>query len=128
MKDIANATSSITFQSIPSAPLPSMPNSFGFNPASAPEVHLVLCLVTIFFESPSALEQVGIATRAFIDAVDAIAKNEAADHAFRYLNYAAGWQDVLRSYGASQHNYLRSASRKYDPTGVFQRQVGGFKL
>lgn len=48
---------------------------------------------------------------------------------FLYLNYADISQPVLQSWGASNVQKLRDASRKYDPRGVFQRQVpGGFKI
>jgi hypothetical protein len=46
-----------------------------------------------------------------------------------YLNYAAPWQDPFSGYGAAQKVRLQDVSRKYDPKGVFQKQVsGGFKL
>ncbi|GAB1737424.1 hypothetical protein NU219Hw_g1569t1 [Hortaea werneckii] len=48
---------------------------------------------------------------------------------FIYLNYAAPWQDPIGGYGEDAVRRLREVSRKYDPTGVFQKQVpGGFKL
>lgn len=46
---------------------------------------------------------------------------------FVYLNYAGGRQDPIGSYGTKQQ--LQKVSKKYDPKGVFQKQVpGGFKL
>ncbi|KAI7191001.1 hypothetical protein KC316_g2552 [Hortaea werneckii] len=48
---------------------------------------------------------------------------------FIYLNYAAPWQDPIGGYGEDVVRRLRETSRKYDPTGVFQKQIpGGFKL
>ncbi|KAL4759688.1 FAD-binding oxidoreductase [Aspergillus foveolatus] len=48
---------------------------------------------------------------------------------FIYLNYADISQDVLQSWGADNVAKLRAASDKYDPKGVFQKQVpGGFKI
>ncbi|KAL8768906.1 MAG: hypothetical protein Q9209_004961 [Squamulea sp. 1 TL-2023] len=48
---------------------------------------------------------------------------------FIYLNYADISQQVLQSWGPSNVNKLRAASKKYDPSGVFQTQVpGGFKI
>jgi len=50
-------------------------------------------------------------------------------HEYKYLNYSAGWQDPISGYGAATKNTLRAVSKKYDPRGLFQRQVpGGFKL
>ncbi|WPG99208.1 Hypothetical protein R9X50_00201900 [Acrodontium crateriforme] len=46
-----------------------------------------------------------------------------------YLNYAAEWQDPIDGYGASVKARLQSVGRKYDPLGIFHKQVpGGFKL
>lgn len=46
-----------------------------------------------------------------------------------YLNYAAQDQDPIASYGADSVERLKAASRKFDPQGLFQRNVpGGFKL
>ncbi|KAH8878760.1 FAD-binding domain-containing protein [Thozetella sp. PMI_491] len=48
---------------------------------------------------------------------------------YKYLNYCGDGQEPLRGYGEAGLHYLREASRKYDPNGMFQRQcVGGFKL
>jgi hypothetical protein len=50
-------------------------------------------------------------------------------HEFQYLNYADPSQDPIGSYGEENASFLREVSKKYDPRGVFQRQVpGGFKL
>lgn len=46
---------------------------------------------------------------------------------FIFANVAAHNQNVLASYGWKNLNFLRGVSRRYDPTGVFQRlQNGGF--
>ena len=48
---------------------------------------------------------------------------------FLYLNYADKSQPVYQSWGTSNVNKLKAASKKYDPTAVFQNQVpGGFKI
>ena len=48
---------------------------------------------------------------------------------FLYLNYADISQQVLQSWGSRNVNNLKAASKKYDPSGVFQTQVpGGFKI
>lgn len=48
---------------------------------------------------------------------------------FIYLNYADISQNVLPTWGAKNLAKLRAASKKYDPTGVFQTQSpGGYKL
>ncbi|RYP01737.1 hypothetical protein DL764_006099 [Monosporascus ibericus] len=46
-----------------------------------------------------------------------------------YLNYADESQDVLRSYGLENVEFMRAVSRKYDPQQIFQYFCpGGFKL
>ena len=46
-----------------------------------------------------------------------------------YLNYANDDQDPIGSYGSANVAKLQAASKKYDPTGLFQTNVpGGFKL
>ncbi|KAK4500048.1 hypothetical protein PRZ48_008234 [Zasmidium cellare] len=48
---------------------------------------------------------------------------------FIYLNYADVSQDVFGSWGTGAREFLQNVSSKYDPLGVFQKQlVGGFKL
>ncbi|KAI0435699.1 FAD-binding domain-containing protein [Xylaria telfairii] len=64
-----------------------------------------------------------------VKAMDDTAAKAGGLHRFRYLNYADPNQDVLGSYGEDNLAFLRATSRRYDPHGVFQKQVpGGFKL
>lgn len=57
------------------------------------------------------------------------ARDLGEDFEFVYLNYAMDWQDVIGSYGANNVAKLQSVSKRYDPDGVFQKNVpGGYKL
>lgn len=48
---------------------------------------------------------------------------------WEYLNYAHGLQDPIATFGAENIEKLRKASRKYDPSGIFQNVRGsGFKI
>ena len=48
---------------------------------------------------------------------------------FHYIDYSFQDQDPLGGYGTTALNKIKAASRKYDPSQVFQRLVpGGFKL
>lgn len=48
---------------------------------------------------------------------------------YQYLNYADISQDPIGGYGEEIKAKLQAASKKYDPEGVFQKQVpGGFKV
>ncbi|KAL4995572.1 hypothetical protein BDV10DRAFT_202865 [Aspergillus recurvatus] len=52
-----------------------------------------------------------------------------ADSEYIYMNYAAREQNPLRGYGDENLEFIKTVSSKYDPLGVFQRQVpGGFKV
>ncbi|KAI8622987.1 hypothetical protein F5Y19DRAFT_483234 [Xylariaceae sp. FL1651] len=61
--------------------------------------------------------------------IDAAAKSLGQHYDWKYLNYASPWQNVTQSYGAANVKRMRHVSKKYDPSGVFQKNVpGGFKL
>ncbi|KAH7386120.1 hypothetical protein BKA66DRAFT_569421 [Pyrenochaeta sp. MPI-SDFR-AT-0127] len=48
---------------------------------------------------------------------------------FIYMNYASPYQNVVAGYGATNQAKLKAISKKYDPTGVFEKlQPGHFKL
>ncbi|KAK4197154.1 bifunctional solanapyrone synthase [Triangularia verruculosa] len=122
-------TSSLTLQSIPSPPSsPSRQNSLGFPSASTPQKDLVLVLLSSFWEDPAHGPQVEAAVQWFITEAEKTARREGVYHKFQYPNYAAAqFQDPLRSTGRLEE--LRKVAKRYDPTGVFQRQVrGGWKL
>ncbi|MCJ1472932.1 hypothetical protein MMC13_001581 [Lambiella insularis] len=65
----------------------------------------------------------------FVEQVERKADLGGILHRWKYLNYAAQWQDPIAGYGDTNKEKLRAASRKYDPDQFFQTQVpGGFKL
>jgi len=101
-------------------------NSLGLDPEDGP---LVLCLVTASWSDPADDDHINSVGKNLIEAVDAASKSAGVFHPFKYLNYAAKWQDPIRGYGAENVAKLKSTSRKYDPYRVFQKAVpGGFKL
>jgi hypothetical protein len=58
-----------------------------------------------------------------------VANEQGLLHEFQYINYADPSQNPIASYGVENVNFLMNVSRKYDPSGIWQRQVpGGFKL
>lgn len=60
---------------------------------------------------------------------DAFAASHSGLNPYLYLNYAYKTQKPIQSYGATNVKKLQAASKKYDPSGVFQKLVpGGFKL
>ena len=61
--------------------------------------------------------------------INSLAQSMGLLHAFQYLNYANPSQNPIANYGSANVAKLEAVSRKYDPKGVFQKQVpGGFKL
>jgi hypothetical protein len=61
--------------------------------------------------------------------VEAKAKSKGLLLGFEYLNYAASYQNPLKSYGEANLHFLKGVAKKYDPERVFQKRApGGFKL
>lgn len=101
-------------------------NSLGLDPADGP---LVLCLVTASWSDPADDDVVNSVGQKLIEDVDAASKASGVFHSFKYLNYAAKWQDPIGGYGPENVAKLKAASKKYDPFRIFQKAVpGGFKL
>ncbi|KAI4209164.1 MAG: hypothetical protein LQ351_007880 [Letrouitia transgressa] len=64
-----------------------------------------------------------------IEKVEALTKKRGLYDPYIFLNDAFPGQKVLRSYGDQSFQRMLEVSKKYDPTGMFQKQVpGGFKL
>lgn len=67
--------------------------------------------------------------KAWIEDLQAYAVSIGSDQEWLYLNYADPGQEVLRSYGAENVNFMKKVAAKYDPEGVFQKLCqGGFKI
>jgi hypothetical protein len=89
---------------------------------------IVILLAGIWHDTPSN-DLVGEIARKMGSDVNEIAGSMGLLHKFQYINYADPSQDPIGSYGEENIEHLRRMSRRYDPMGVFQRQVpGGFKL
>jgi hypothetical protein len=126
----ANPTAELTFQALPPVSQNGMhPNSMGFAPDSKPETNLVFLEVLFMFDDGKASEGLYKGLKDFIEKFEELAEEEGVRHSFKYLNFAAWFQDPLGGYGQEQKKELRKVAKKYDPEGVFQKQVtGGFKL
>ena len=59
--------------------------------------------------------------KAYMDELDRYAQSLDVWWPWRYFNYAHKSQDPLASVGQAAIKKLKAASKKYDPTGVFQR-------
>ncbi len=81
--------------------------------------------------STSAADDAAVlnATETFIRQAQDYTKSQHQHIKFLYSNYALPSQDPIASYGKESQRFLRTVSRKYDSSQVFQTLVpGGFKL
>ncbi|KAK8093852.1 oxidoreductase- FAD-binding protein [Apiospora hydei] len=103
-------------------------NAFGLD---SEDDNLFNVLLTITWDRAEDDALVHRQARSLLDQLEAVARDIGVDHPYVYLNYAGPWQldAIVAGYGAESLGRLRETSRRYDPRGMFQRQVpGGFKL
>ncbi|KAI9642168.1 hypothetical protein NHQ30_008970 [Ciborinia camelliae] len=130
IQSLSNITWALSFEPIPTnIPAKSAPaggNIMGVTPADGP---LIVALLTATWGN-SADDAIATNTaKDMFSTIDTYAKASGYYNDWQYLNYAANWQDPIDGYGAANKAKLQAASRKYDPSGVFQKGVpGGFKL
>lgn len=90
---------------------------------------LVNLLFTLSWRLPLDNSRVETALKTLEGSITSLAKQQGIFNEFIYLNYGAEWQDPIKGYGDANVQYLREQSRRYDPSGVFQKAMpGGFKL
>ncbi|KAI1251403.1 hypothetical protein MGN70_005971 [Eutypa lata] len=101
-------------------------NVLGLEPELGP---LVSILFLTFWERREDDEKIVDTLREALDQVDREAGTRGTLVPFKYLNYAATFQDPIGSYGGGNIEKLHHASQKFDPEGLFQKGVpGGWKL
>ena len=101
-------------------------NSMGLDPVDGP---LVLVLLSATWNLTTNDDTVIGAAKKLFEDIDQAANAKGVHNKFKYLNYAAKFQDPIGSYGLINKANLQSISRKYDPKQLFQLAVpGGFKL
>ncbi|KAF2659084.1 FAD-binding domain-containing protein [Lophiostoma macrostomum CBS 122681] len=123
-----NILSVITYQQCPPPPPADAPNAMGFPATSKPHESLIIFIASLYWDLAADSDFVRQTSRDLMDKIEEATKAEGAFHLFKYMNYAAPWQNVLESYGNEAHDALKDVSAKYDPEGLFQRQALGFKL
>ncbi|KAI0481794.1 hypothetical protein F4859DRAFT_476025 [Xylaria cf. heliscus] len=90
---------------------------------------LVSILFLTFWENKEDDERIVSHLREALDEINRDAATRGTLIPFKYLNYAATFQDPIGSYGGINNERLQNASRKFDPDGLFQTGVpGGWKL
>jgi hypothetical protein len=116
---------SMNFQRIPTY-ITGNTNSLGLSPENGP---LTLFQMSVTWKLASDDALVKNTVQNLIASVKKCTKKAGVFNSFKYLNYAASFQDPLSGYGPASEAKLTAASKKYDPTGVFQIALpGGFKL
>ena len=101
-------------------------NSLGLAASEGPSV---LCLLEIAWTQPGDDQHINDMAKTLITRIEQATKAANLFNRYKYLNYAANFQDPIGSYGAVSKVNLERISQKYDPTGLFQASVpGGFKL
>lgn len=90
---------------------------------------LVSILFLTFWEDREDDDKIITTLRSALDEIDRDAGSRGTLVPFKYLDYAAPFQDPIGSYGSTNQTKLRDASEKHDPDGLFQKGVpGGWKL
>lgn len=101
-------------------------NSLGLEPGQKDEI---VSVITGAYTNPEDDDVVQSGMDAIATAHEAILKERGSYIPFQYLNYADVYQDPIGSYGKKVKARLQDVSTRYDPEGVFQKQVpGGFKV
>lgn len=127
---VPNLAYSLSFQPMPTA-ITSKAASRGGNSLglSAADGNLFNLLLTVSWDDVADDARIEQHAKDLFQQSEDEAKKLGLYNKYLYLNYAASWQDPLSGYGAEQKAKLQAVSKKYDPKGVFQKQVsGGFKL
>jgi hypothetical protein len=101
-------------------------NALGINPKDGP---LMLALVSISWSNKADDERLRKFATTIMEHSVKAAKAKGKDHPYLYMNYASSAQDPVAGYGAANQARLRAISKKYDPSGAFEKlQPGYFKL
>ncbi|KAG8356549.1 hypothetical protein FVEN_g5708 [Fusarium venenatum] len=86
-------------------------------------------LIVVTADTKEAQDMIDPFRQEFKSAVDSYATELGINKDWVYLNYAIGDQNPISHYGSDNIGIIRSASKKYDPSGVFQHlRRSGFKI
>ncbi|MCJ1395726.1 hypothetical protein MMC18_008612 [Xylographa bjoerkii] len=130
LKDKPGLRYAMAYQAIPtcvmSRSLANGGNALGLSPEDG---NLVLIFLDISWKKSTDDKIMNEQAALFLKQVETLAASLGMLHKWKYLNYAAQWQDPIAGYGHENREKLRAVSRQYDPEQVFQKQVpGGYKL
>ncbi|KAI1170499.1 hypothetical protein F4777DRAFT_110779 [Nemania sp. FL0916] len=130
LKSVEGLTTSFTLQAYPKSLLDKTAsaggNSLGIDPLDGP---LMSILILSFWQNKEDDGKIHSTFKGVIEAVDQDATTRGTAVPYKYMNYAAPFQDPIGSYGEKTRAKLQATSKKYDPEGLFQKGVvGGWKL
>ncbi|KAI1121988.1 hypothetical protein F5Y10DRAFT_287636 [Nemania abortiva] len=130
LKSVEGLTTSLTLQAYPKSLLDKTTsaggNSLGIDPLDGP---LMSILILSFWQNKEDDDKIHSTFKGVIEAVDQDATTRGTAVPYKYMNYAAPFQDPIGSYGEKSKTKLQATSNKYDPKGLFQKGVvGGWKL
>lgn len=113
-------------------PPPSSPYFPSAHPPKKPNFVLITVVALLYGSWFDAANDAKIKqwTDATLASIEAEAKAKGLFHSFKFLNDAGITQDPISTYGknGSSVGRMKAVSAKYDPNGVFQTLVPGFKL
>lgn len=88
-----------------------------------------MVLLGVSWASPADDDTIANAVIDLFAKFDAFAAARKQLNPYTYLNYAYKNQKPIKGYGGNNVKKLQAISKKYDPSGLFQKLVpGGFKL
>lgn len=98
----------------------------GIDPLDGP---LMSILLLSFWQNKEDDDKIHSTFKGVIEAVDQDAATRGTAVPYKYMNYAAPFQDPINTYGKENKAKLQATSKKYDPEALFQKGVsGGWKL
>lgn len=101
-------------------------NSLGLSVSDGP---LVVCLLNTVHSNSTSDDIVSVEILKLLEKIDSLATERGLASRYKFLNYGYKGQKILEGYGKESTARLKSVSKKYDPTGLFQSVVpGGFKV
>jgi hypothetical protein len=127
LSNAENITSVLTYQQFP--PLKrDDPNGMGIDAAAELHKELLIVIISIYWHEADQTDRFNSVIQDAMKKIEKTAEEQHALHPFKYSNYAAWWQDPPKSWGENAMSTLKEVSRKYDPNGLFQKQVVGYTL
>lgn len=124
--DCLNISSVLTYQQFPPQHK-NNPNGMGVSADDELHKDHLILLFSAYWHEKQDSERIVNVVKDSIDKMEAVAVAEKAFHPFKYMNYAASWQQPATTYGQAAKEEAKKVSAKYDPQGIFWKQVVGFK-